>query len=366
MKRLARMMQDKDVSGVDGVDVGGSVRTLPAIDAVRYSFFQAMRDIEIANDDLPRLGHALSPSREPVRVKQSAELGFAPHTVSKIERKESGPTELEQRFIGLIGPGGPFPLHLSELVRNRARHAGDEALQSFLDLFHHRIAMLFYRAWSSSRAIIQSDRPDDDRWQSYLGSLVGIGYRTGWNRDALSDSSKIFFSGHLAGLRRNREGLESIIQGVLKVKTQVQPFALRWLPLPIRERSRLRHNNQLGRSSVLGERVPDRQSNIEIKLGPVDHGKFSQFLPGSDVRNILRDLVSGHSGLAMDARVTVSLQRQESDAVSLGKVGQLGRTAWIGGGERASVRDDYSFDLHAVKNESQTKQEPLSSVRKAA
>lgn len=360
------MMQDKELSEVDVADEEGSLKTMPAIDATRYSFFQAMRDIEIANNAFPRLGHALSPTREPVRVKQSPELGFAPHTISKIELNESGPTELEQRFIGLIGSGGPLPLHLSELIRNRARHAGDGALQSFLDMFHHRIAMLFYRAWSSSRAVIQNDRPDDDRWQSYLASLVGFGYRSGWDRDAVSDSSKIFFSGHLAGMRRNREGLESLINGVLNIKTQVQPFALRWLPLPLRERSSLRHNNHLGRSCVLGEKVPDRQSNIDIKLGPVDHSRFSQFLPGTDARNILRDLVRGHSGLAMDARVTVSLQRKESDAVSLGRIGQLGRTAWIGGRELTSIRDDYSFDLRSEVNESKPQQEPMSSLRKAA
>lgn len=359
-------MQSKEASEVDGVNEEGCLRTMPDIDSTRYSFFQAMRDIEIANNAFPRLGHALSPTREPVRVKQSPELDFAPHTVSKIERKVSGYTELEQRFIGLIGSGGPLPLHLSELVRNRARHAGDGALQSFLDLFHHRIAMLFYRAWSSSRAVIQGDRPDDDRWQSYLASLVGIGNRTGWNRDSVSDSSKIFFSGHLSGLRRNREGLEAIIQGVLKIKTQVQPFALRWLPLPTRERSSFRRNNQLGRSCVLGERVPDRQSNIDIKLGPVELDKFSQLLPGCNARNTLRDLVRGHSGLAMDARVTVSLQRKETDALVLGKMGHLGRTAWIGSRELTSTRDDYSFDLRSEVNESKPHEEPMSSLRKAA
>jgi type VI secretion system protein ImpH len=359
-------MNEKEFSQEDKSVVGGGDIKLPAIEATRYSFFQAMRDIEIANNDLPRLGHALSSSREPVRIRQSTELGFAPHTVSKIVRNESGAAELEQRFIGLLGPGGPFPMHLSELVRNRSRHSGDDALQSFLDLFHHRIATLFYRAWSSSRAFVQSDRPDDDRWKSYLESLVGIGFRSGSNRDALLDSSKTFFSGHLAGLRRNREGLESIVQGVLNVQTQVQPFALRWLPLPLKERTSLRRNNQLGRSSVLGERIPDRQSNIDIRIGPVEHSKLCDFLPGSDVRNVLRDIVRGHSGLAIDARVTVSVVRKQSDAVSLGNAGQLGRTAWVGGRESPQTRDDYSFDLHTVGKESHSNRISETSARRAA
>lgn len=359
-------MHEKELNRDNQAEVVGSDNKLSAIDATRYSFFQAMRDIEIASNAWPRLGHALSPSREPVRVKQSTELGFAPHTVSRIDRDEAGAVELEQRFIGLLGPGGPFPLHLSELVRNRSRNANDQALQSFLNLFHHRIATLFYRAWSSSRSIVQGDRPDDDRWQSYLASLVGIGFRSGSNRDAWSDASKSFFSGHLAGLRRNREGLESTIQGVLNVKTQVQPFALRWLPLPLKERTSFRLNNQLGRSTVLGERIPDRQSNIDIKIGPVDQKRFFDLLPGSDVRNVLRDVVRGHSGIAMDARVTVSVVRNQSETVSLGKFGQLGRTAWIGGRESVQIRDDYSFDLHRVGKEAKLEQTSEVSARKAA
>ncbi len=57
--------------------------------------------------------------------------------------------------------------------------------------------------------------------------------------------------------------------------------------------------HQLGRSCVLGERVPDRQSNIDIKLGPVERDRFTQLLPGCNTRNTLRDLIRGHSGLAM-------------------------------------------------------------------
>jgi type VI secretion system protein ImpH len=360
------MMHKKELDREEIAEVAGGHNKRPAIDATRYSFFQAMRDLEIANSDFPRIGHALSPTRETVRVKQSSELGFAPHTISRIDFNESGVAELEQRFIGLLGPGGPFPLHLSELVRNRTRHAGDEALQSFLDLFHHRIATLFYRAWSSSRAIVQNDRPDDDRWQSYLASLVGIGFRSSWNRDAWSDADKTFFSGHLAGLRRNREGLESIVQSVLNVKTQVQPFALRWLPLPLKERTSLKRNNQLGRSCVLGERIPDRQGNIDIKIGPLEQRKFCSFLPGSESRKILRDVVRGHSGVALDARVTVSVVRNQGDAVSLGKAGLLGRTAWISSRDSTQIRDDYSFDLNAVAKESDSKHAIETSARKAA
>ncbi|MFN7289607.1 MAG: type VI secretion system baseplate subunit TssG, partial [Pirellula sp.] len=137
-------------------------------------------------------------------------------------------------------------------------------------------------------------------------------------------------------------------------------------PLPLKERTSLRRNNQLGRSSVLGERIPDRQSNIDIKIGPVDQTKFRDFLPGSDVRNVLRDIVRGHSGLSIDARVTVSVVRKQSDAVSLGNAGQLGRTAWIGGRECPQTRDDYSFDLHAVGKESNSKRISETTARRAA
>ena len=51
----------------------------------------------------------------------------------------------------------------------------DDAFPRFLDLFNHRFLQLFFRAWADSRPIAQHDRPRDDRFIAYIGSMIGVG-----------------------------------------------------------------------------------------------------------------------------------------------------------------------------------------------
>ncbi len=254
----------------------------------RYSFFQAIREIERVYSDSPRIGTALSPRDEPFRISQLAELTFAPNTVDRVDTNEDGLLRIDQRFFGVLGPSGALPTHLTETIRNRARHAGDDTIQSFIDMFHHRMATLFYRAWSSANPVVQRDRPFEDRFGNYLGTLSGIGTPASSHRDEWSDDTKQFFAGRLGSAQKNAEGLEAILGRCLNSQVKVEQFTLRWLPLSEQEvtslsseRNRRRHsaNNVLGKNTVLGNQVPDRQSLYEIQIGPVDFATFESFLP---------------------------------------------------------------------------------------
>ncbi|MGV8763016.1 type VI secretion system baseplate subunit TssG, partial [Pseudomonas aeruginosa] len=58
---------------------------------------------------------------------------------------------LDQFFFGLTGPNGPLPLHLTEYARERQRNVNDATFKRFMDVFHHRLLTLFYRAWAEAR-----------------------------------------------------------------------------------------------------------------------------------------------------------------------------------------------------------------------
>lgn len=44
-----------------------------------------------------------------------------------------------------------------------------------MDVFHHRLLTLFYRAWAEARPEISHDRIDDDYWSARLAALSGRG-----------------------------------------------------------------------------------------------------------------------------------------------------------------------------------------------
>ncbi|HZH06656.1 MAG TPA: type VI secretion system baseplate subunit TssG, partial [Lautropia sp.] len=163
---------------------GNAERRLRFIEAVgrtpeHFDFFQVMRRLEAASPGMPRLGEARRPSAEPVRLAQEAELSFAVANVTRLSQTKAGIPRIFVRFLGLFGPQGPLPLHLTEFARDRERNHGDATFARFADLFHHRLLLMFYRAWRQAQPAATHDRPGEDRYRAYVGSLFGHG-SSGW------------------------------------------------------------------------------------------------------------------------------------------------------------------------------------------
>jgi type VI secretion system protein ImpH len=300
-----------------------------------FDFFQALRRIEGLSGTQPRLGQALRPADEPLRVSQEASVAFAPSTLSALDYQDGGrPPRLEQRFFGLLGPNGPLPLHLTEYARERLRHHDDPTFVRFLDMFHHRFALLFYRAWAEARPTVQHDRPGEDRFARYVGSLAGYASPATHGRDAVPDYAKLFFVGHLARGARNAEGLTSIVEGFFGLPSRVEQFTLGWLELPRDQQTALSgevgSRSTLGSGVVLGGRVRDAQSRFRIAIGPMDLDRYHDFLPGGRSLVRLVDWVRNYVGFEFDWEVQLVLARDEVPGIRLGRAGLLGWTTWLG------------------------------------
>jgi len=313
----------------------------------KFDFFQALRRIENLFADRPKLGKALRPADEPVRLSQEASVAFAPSTLSACETSDGKPPRLEQRFFGLLGANGPLPLHITEYARERLIHNGDATLVRFLDLFHHRMALLFYRAWAEARPTVHQDRPDEDRFTVYVGSLAGHGLPATRNRDAVPDHAKRFFVGHLARNPKNAEGLASILEGFFRLPARVDQFVLGWLELPRDQRTVLggapRLSGMLGQGTVIGERVRDVQSRFRAVLGPMDLDRFCDFLPGGRSLERLKHWVRNYVGFEFDWDVQLVLARDEVPGIRLGREGQLGWTTWLGARRAPTDADDLTL-----------------------
>lgn len=75
-------------------------------------------------------------------------MGFAPATLASAQKRENSAVhEISILSFGLFGPNGPLPVHMTEYARERIHHHQDDSLSAFADLFHHRLTLLFYRAW---------------------------------------------------------------------------------------------------------------------------------------------------------------------------------------------------------------------------
>jgi type VI secretion system protein ImpH len=239
--------------------------------APRWDLFQAMRRIENAFPDKPRLGDAMRPGEEPIRFTQEASLIFAPSPIAGLDRAAGRPPRLLQRVFGFMGPNGALPIHLTEYARERQHYNSDPTFVRFLDTLLHRFGLFFYRAWARAQPVVGLDRPADAPIVRHIGSLIGVVERSARDRDALGDFPKLFFAGRLARSVRDADGLEAWLGLQFGVPVHVAQFQGHWMPLGRDERSRLKRDGQpaLGRGAVLGRTVWDVQHKFRIVIGPL-------------------------------------------------------------------------------------------------
>lgn len=324
-----------------------------------FDFYAAVRALEALEPDRKRLGTSVRVGEDAVRFGQEPSLAFAPATVWKFEPSRvtpwgaSVPDRLLVNFLGLLGPQGPMPLHLTEFIRDRARNHRDPTLSRFLDLFNHRIVSLFYRAWAQAQQTVAYDRAatgDEGRWVSYVGSTMGLGLEGVRRRDAVPDQAKLHFAGRLAPQVRNAEGLRAIVEKYFGVRTALEEFVGRWLDLPEQHRCRLGSSHEcagLGTTAILGARAWDCQGVFRLHLGPMRLADYERLLPGFQSERRLRDWIRLYlcDELAWEARLV--LLEREVPKLALGRAGRLGWTTWLATGPLG--RDPADLSLRSAE-----------------
>jgi type VI secretion system protein ImpH len=330
---------------------------LAALAAAPRSFhlFQALRLVEAAWPDRPRLGRSARPSQDPIRIGQQVELAFPPVTITGFDPGTAGaegegrPGRLVQLFFGLFGPMGPLPLHLTEYVRDRERNAHDRTLSAFADAFHHRMASLLYRAWASGEPAPSFDRPGDDPFAEAVASFAGRRGAAYKDRDAMPDLAKLYFAGRLVHGPKNEEGLLAIVSAFFRAPCTIESFVGSWLELAPGDRGMLGRPLVLGRSASLGSRVWSRQAKFRFRIGPLPLREYRRLLPGGDSLRRLVAIVRNYCGDTLDWDVNLVLARGEAPPLSLGRQGNLGWTTWLGESARAREADDLHLHPAAAR-----------------
>ena len=335
------------ISGATGSDSAAAER-LQALhelfDAVErepwaYDFFALLRRVDALRPDLPRTGQARRPVQEALRLGQVPELDFAPSALASFERRADAAPRLGVRFFGLLGPQGPMPLHFTEYVRERLHHFGDSTLTHFLDLFHHRLLSLFYRAWAQAQPTVHLDRPADDRYSSWLAACAGLPVK---GTQALPFAALAYQAGGLSGRSRHPEALCKALKQYFGVAVALRAHVGVWLQIEPADRSRLGHARNrlehstlpaaaLGHSANLGHKVWDRQYKFRLQIGPVTFAQYMAFLPGGSAWRPLKDWVQLLAGPDLRWDLQLSLHPAEKPAARLGRHIRLGLTGWLGG-----------------------------------
>jgi type VI secretion system protein ImpH len=309
-----------------------------------FDFFQAVRRLECANPDRPRIGHSQRPQDDPLRFCQNVSLAFAPSSLcAYYEAGDEHPARMLVNFFGLLGSNGPMPLVITEYIYDRLRTHKDGTLAAFLDIFNHRMTSLFYRAWACNQQCVSHDRKEKDAFAVYIGSMFGIGTDSFRNRDAVPDVAKLYYSGRLFCQTKNVEGLREILQDYFGIKVDIAQFIGQWIELPPAHRCRLgetAESGKLGFTLVVGARFWECQQKFRIKFGPMGFSDYQRMLPKGESISRLVAWVKNYVGDELSWELQLVLVAREVPRISLGKIGQLGWSTWLGSKQFEKDRDD--------------------------
>ncbi len=299
-------------------------------------FFQTVRLLQLMAGDKKPVGQFAKPADEAVRFAAHTGIAFPASEVQSIEQEPDRASRVRVNIMGLTGPLGVLPLVYTALLRERAR-ARDYGTRDFLDIFHHRLLSLFYRAWERYRFGVVWERGERDGLSHHLADLIGLGATGLQNRQAVPDAALLFYAGLLGMGTRPAIALEQILNDYFGVPVEIEQFVGAWHPIARADQCCLGEANgfsgQLGRGALAGRSIWDEQSRLRIRLGPLTMQQYREFLPGESANRRLRSLAGFYVGMQFDMEAELILRREDVPRCELnaepGGGLQLGWTTWV-------------------------------------
>ncbi len=316
-----------------------------------FEFFQAVRLLERLRPDLDRVGRGADPAAEAVRFAASTAMPFPASEIQALEMAEGEQARMTVNFMGLTGPSGVMPYEYTLLVAERQR-ARDTAPAAFLDMFHHRIIALFYRAWRKYRFVVDREQGEPDQLQGRVLDLVGMGLESELDASPVPPETLAFYAGLLSLQPRGAAALETVLEDMIEAPVRVEQFAGGWYPLPPSDWCAVGEesgpSSQLGAGAVVGDEVWDPQGRVRLRVGPLDRSRFDEFLPGGRSHAAVAALARFYGHEQFEFEIQLVLDGDEVPGVRLGGPDadtRLGWTTWIRTAPRARDADETTLRL---------------------
>jgi type VI secretion system protein ImpH len=310
----------------------------------RHGFLALLRRIG-ADTRIDPVGTARRPQAEPFRLGQQPSLAFAPREIAGVG-EANGRLKVRLFGLGMLGPNGPLPIHVTEIARDREDSRHDATLVNFLDIFHHRYLTLLYRAWASAQAAAGMDRRGNERFSFYIASLTGLDTAEIDGR-RLPSHAYLSASAHLVREARDPDGLRATLARYFGVPVAIEEYVFHWIDVDPAEHSYLGKPgtpSTMAQGAMLGEQAPDRQHRFRIVIGPLDMAGYLRFTPqGADLPQLV-EWVRAFVGYEFAWELELRINAHSAPPAIVGGSQQLGWSGWLGGSPTGDAITGMRFD----------------------
>lgn len=318
---------------------------VPSQEIFRYQLFQLLRLLEARHPNAPHLGGSGPARDERIRLRPSTGLGF-PCTETVSLEAQLSPYGILRSIVtanitGLYGVGSPLPRSYAQQVLLQQDEQPQQ--RDFLDLIHHRVLSLWYRAFRHQRYELSFDSQGHDPLSQALLDFIGISKTATKDTLGTEPLQLLRYLGLFAARTRTAVGLATLLADELGLPIRVESAPLRWITLPKSNWPKLsskpNERAALGRDAVIGSRHLDRMTSLRLHIGPVSYAQLLELWPGGSLYQRLHALARFYLRQPLDLTLWVQVPKGELTTLRLGgsQPGRLGRPSVIGIPQRDPV-----------------------------
>jgi len=303
-----------------------------------FGLFPVVRTAEALAGDLPRVGTSSGRSRDILKLSQYPSQAFPAPTIEQIELGEGG-ADVQGHWLGLLGPMGPLPSHLTEFAIYERRYAQQRPFGAWLDLISNRMLQLFYRAWADSQPTVSADRPGDDPFAWFVALLSGAldGASEG---DALPAPARLQYAALLAS-PRSAVAIEDALSHLLEQQVSIEEYRSHWYPIEPEDQSRLgKAYCSLGQDAIIGKRISTSSEAFQVVIRAGSLADYRSLMPSGPRFPMARDALNTFSPSHLTWELVVELDGALIGPARVDGTTQLGWTSWLGKGKPGEIRRD--------------------------
>lgn len=309
----------------------------------RFGLFAFVRGLAARAKDKPPVGRSKLPEQDIVNLRQIAHTHFPSPTLGEIKLKD-GKAEAGGYWLGLTGPMSPLPLHFTEFASYEKRYAKSHPFGDFLDLLTGRFLQLFYRSWAVSQPAVQADRPEHDRFASYVDQLTGATIGAGPD-NAFPAVARLHYAALFAS-KRSAGAIEGGLAHLTGLPVELREFSPTQQDIAPSDQTQLGvQHHRLG-DAMLGKRVYLVTDNFEVRITARNSAEFRQLQPGGAMFNVAAEALDAFAPSHLEWSITLCLPQAKVEPARLDGQSRLGWSSWVGTDASAAANDDIRTDVH--------------------